>query len=108
MITRTGIVKLYKDDRGFGFIREVSQNPSDRFPERYFHISNVSQQLALKPGDYVYFQLHQSVRFPDKYEAIDVRLTTANADTPAGALTLDEAKAAHNTDAAVSTDEGSR
>jgi cold shock CspA family protein len=106
MITRSGIVKLYNDDKGFGFIREISQNSSDRFPERYFHISNVSQQLALKPGDYVYFQLIKSSRFPDKLEAIDVRLTTANSYTPSGALTLDEAKAA-DTDV-VPTDGGAK
>jgi cold shock CspA family protein len=82
MVTRSGSIKMYNENRGFGFIRETTTDPTVRFPERYFHISNVSQRVILKADDIVYFQLVESARFPGRFEAIDVRLTTANSYAP--------------------------
>jgi cold shock CspA family protein len=92
MDTHSGKVVSYNDARGYGFIREISRNADERFPEYYFHISDVTQQLALKAGDVVYFRVGTSSR-TGKPVAFDVRLTTTNSYTPSGALTLDEIKA---------------
>jgi cold shock CspA family protein len=90
-MTHSGKVISYNETRGFGFIREISNNASERFPEFYFHITDVTQQLALNAGDLVYFRVVISSR-TGKLVATDVRLTTANSYTPSGALTLDEIK----------------
>ncbi|MGA8025357.1 MAG: cold shock domain-containing protein [Candidatus Acidiferrales bacterium] len=93
MNTRSGRVVFFNEARGYGFIHEITRDASERNPQHYFHVSNVTQQLSLKAGDFVYFQIAESTHHKGKYQAIDVRLTTANSYTPSGALTLDEIKA---------------
>ena len=85
MDTHTGIVTTYNESRGFGFIREISNDESARFAEQYFHVSSVTQRLALKAGDYVYFQIGTARRRSNGTEAFDVRLTTANEYVPSEA-----------------------
>jgi cold shock CspA family protein len=88
MITHTGTVTRYYESRGFGFILEFSDNKAERFAEQFFHVNDVTQRIALKVGDVVYFQIGPSSRKPGMTQAFDVRLSTANAYVPSGAVPL--------------------
>lgn len=64
---QVGIVKTYKDDKGFGFISSVKP---DLIEDLFFHIKKTKSDV--KEEDRVLFIRTQSKKHADKYEAVDV------------------------------------
>jgi cold shock CspA family protein len=65
---QTGIVMLFRTDRGYGFVR--TEGGSSLF----FHVNEVRDRLILEPGDKVEFQAGPSVKSPGKIECVQVVL----------------------------------
>lgn len=79
-----GEVKSYDSKRSFGFIQEVGEHGVEKF----FHISNVVNNVVLRVGDLVHFTLGLSRNRPNETQAVDVRLMKREdaAITPAPAV----------------------
>jgi cold shock protein len=66
----TGVVKHYREDKGFGFIA-----PDSGGGEIFFHISTCAESIDdLVPGDRVRFEQRESQRRPGKPEAFNVEM----------------------------------
>lgn len=105
MSARFGTVVFYSSARGFGFLHEISSNPSSRLPEWYFHVTSVVGRLVLKTGDPVQFELAKSAR-TGRDEAVNVHLVAgSSALSNAGGFTLNEIM---QVDADVDADGGTR
>jgi cold shock protein len=66
----TGLVKFYREDKGFGFIK-----PDDGGPDVFFHIKNcVRQDVEPGEGQHVRFDTRPSRRDNGKMEAFEVAL----------------------------------
>ena len=74
---QTGIVLLFKNDRGFGFIK------SEKGSSLFYHVSDVQDRLILEPGDKVTFEAGPSVRKPDQIACTNVVLVERAAVTAA-------------------------
>lgn len=57
-IRAEGRVKFYKEDKGFGFIR----NPIDPTKDIFFHVTELPPGITLHGGDLVAFEMKQSRR----------------------------------------------
>ncbi len=63
---RTGEVKFYKPDKGFGFIRD------DQGGDVFFHVSAVDNKQDLEQGDRVEFETAEGERGPKAIRVIPV------------------------------------
>ncbi len=63
---RTGEVKLFRADKGFGFIRD------DQGGDTFFHISVVDRKQTLEKGDRVQFEVADGDRGPKASRVIPV------------------------------------
>ena len=64
-----GVVKLWNDDRGFGFIK-----PDGGGADVFAHVRNLIGADSLREGDRVRFEARPSSRHQGKLEAIAVAL----------------------------------
>ena len=70
-----GRIKTYNDERGFGFVRDLSDRK-----EHFIHISNV-QTPPISQNDEVIFKLKPSTKKPNSFEALDlIHLNQFNED----------------------------
>ncbi len=63
---RTGTVKLYKQDKGFGFITD------DKGGDVFFHVSAVVDKQDLEQGDRVEFEVAEGERGPKAVRVVPV------------------------------------
>jgi cold shock CspA family protein len=65
----TGKVKVYFEDKGFGFIQ------TDDLGDVFFHVKNLDDTYTeVNNGDHVSFNAVPSRKKPDGYEALEVAL----------------------------------
>jgi cold shock CspA family protein len=65
-----GEVVTYNKSRGFGFLRDLSNEGESYF----FHITAVEKQIVLASFDQVTFELRPSERKPGAINAVEVKL----------------------------------
>jgi len=71
----SGVVKMVKDDKNFGFIRYCEKNPKDMF----FHFSALPANQQVEEGDEVTFKITTDSR-KGKDEAAEIVISNASTD----------------------------
>jgi cold shock CspA family protein len=66
---------VFTSPKGFGYIRGLDLQDQNHVSDFYFHFSNVERKLILRQGDIVSYVVIQSKRFPDRGEAVQIRLS---------------------------------